>query len=108
MDAQPIWRDYIYGYKEDTMPLLNDKIQGQVRKTLEDMAGPVKLAMFTQSSEALECEMCGETRGLLEEIAALAYSYWEARGFQGGCPADDWTRAESELRELRTVAIAHA
>jgi alkyl hydroperoxide reductase subunit AhpF len=72
MDAQPIWRDYIYGYKEDTMPLLNDKIQGQVRKTLEDMAGPVKLAMFTQSSEALECEMCGETRGLLEEIAALA------------------------------------
>jgi alkyl hydroperoxide reductase subunit AhpF len=72
MDAQPIWRDYIYGYKEDTMPLLNDKIQGQVRKTLEDMAGPVKLAMFTQSSEALECEMCSETRGLLEEIAALA------------------------------------
>ena len=54
------------------MPLLSDRIQSQVRKTLEAMAGPVKLVVFTQSSEALECDMCSETRGLLEEIAALA------------------------------------
>jgi len=33
-----------------------------------------------------------------EEIAALAYTYWEARGYQGGCPEEDWLRAESELR----------
>ncbi len=32
------------------------------------------------------------------EIAALAYSYWEARGCQGGCPEQDWLRAEQELR----------
>jgi hypothetical protein len=32
------------------------------------------------------------------EIAALAYSYWEARGGQGGSPAEDWLRAERELR----------
>jgi hypothetical protein len=32
------------------------------------------------------------------EIAALAYSYWEARGCQGGCPEEDWLRAEEELR----------
>ena len=31
------------------------------------------------------------------EIAALAYSYWEARGYQGGSPDDDWRRAEQEL-----------
>lgn len=54
------------------MPLLNDKIQSQVRKTLEDMTGPVKLVMFTQASNALECEMCAETRALVEEVAALA------------------------------------
>ncbi len=54
------------------MPLLNDKIQSQVRKTLEDMIGPVKLIMFTQESNALECEMCAETRALVEEVAALA------------------------------------
>lgn len=33
-----------------------------------------------------------------EQIAALAYSYWEARGRQGGSPEEDWLRAERELR----------
>lgn len=33
-----------------------------------------------------------------EAIAKLAYSYWEARGFQGGSPEEDWLRAELELR----------
>ncbi|HYW44705.1 MAG TPA: DUF2934 domain-containing protein [Bryobacteraceae bacterium] len=32
------------------------------------------------------------------EIATLAYSFWEARGCQGGSPAEDWLRAEQELR----------
>lgn len=32
-----------------------------------------------------------------KEIAALAYSYWESRGCQGGCPEEDWLRAEREL-----------
>jgi hypothetical protein len=34
-----------------------------------------------------------------EEIAALAYSYWEARGYEGGSPEEDWLQAEMELRE---------
>src|SRR5690242_19355917 len=28
------------------------------------------------------------------EIAELAYSYWEARGYQGGSQQEDWQRAE--------------
>lgn len=36
-----------------------------------------------------------------EEVAKLAYSYAEARGFQGGSPEEDWFRAEQELRRLR-------
>ncbi len=32
-----------------------------------------------------------------DEIARLAYSYWEARGHQGGSPEEDWVRAEQEL-----------
>ena len=36
-----------------------------------------------------------------EDIAALAYSYWEARGFQGGSPEEDWLRAELEFRSRR-------
>ena len=33
-----------------------------------------------------------------DEIATLAYSYWVARGCQGGCPEEDWLLAEQELR----------
>lgn len=35
------------------------------------------------------------------EIARLAYSYAEARGFQGGSPDADWYRAKQELLRLR-------
>jgi glutaredoxin-like protein len=54
------------------MSLLSTKIQADVRKALDGMAGPVKLVVFTQATQALECEMCAETRALIEEIAALA------------------------------------
>ncbi|HVN03628.1 MAG TPA: DUF2934 domain-containing protein [Bryobacteraceae bacterium] len=41
-----------------------------------------------------------------DEIAQLAYSYWEARGYQGGSPEEDWLRAEQELRSsLAKVAF---
>ncbi|MGO9895488.1 MAG: DUF2934 domain-containing protein [Bryobacteraceae bacterium] len=33
-----------------------------------------------------------------EEIAKLAFLYWEARGCQGGSEEADWLRAELELR----------
>ncbi|HXK01515.1 MAG TPA: DUF2934 domain-containing protein [Verrucomicrobiae bacterium] len=36
-----------------------------------------------------------------DAIAKLAYSYWEARGCQGGSPEEDWLRAEQELRATR-------
>jgi hypothetical protein len=39
-----------------------------------------------------------------EKIASLAYSYWEARGCQGGSPEADWLRAEQELLTLSANA----
>jgi hypothetical protein len=42
-----------------------------------------------------------------DEIAKLAYSYWEARGCQGGSPEEDWLRAEAEL-SARTASAAVA
>jgi Protein of unknown function (DUF2934) len=41
-----------------------------------------------------------------EAIAALAYSYWEARGYQGGSPEQDWLRAEQELRTSCSAAAS--
>ena len=36
-----------------------------------------------------------------DDIAVLAYSYWEARGIRGGSPEEDWLRAEQEMRSRR-------
>ena len=41
-----------------------------------------------------------------EEIARLAYSYWQARGCPIGSPEEDWYRAENELRQPIAVAAA--
>ena len=38
-----------------------------------------------------------------EQIACLAYSYWEARGCQGGSSEEDWLRAEQELAAAATA-----
>jgi hypothetical protein len=38
-----------------------------------------------------------------EEIARLAYSYWEARGCRGGSPVEDWLRAEREIQQRDTA-----
>ncbi len=40
-----------------------------------------------------------------QAVALMAYSYWEARGFTGGSPEEDWLRAE---REMRTALAASA
>jgi Protein of unknown function (DUF2934) len=39
-----------------------------------------------------------------EEVARLAYSYWEARGGQGGSPEEDWLRAKQEIQTRSSPA----
>jgi hypothetical protein len=43
-------------------------------------------------------ESGGRSRPSLDEIAKLAYSYWEARGGVGGSALEDWLRAERALQ----------
>ena len=38
------------------------------------------------------------------DIARLAYSYWEARGYHGGSAEEDWLRAEKELASRQPEA----
>jgi glutaredoxin-like protein len=51
------------------MPLLNKETATQVRQELTEIAGPVRLVMFTQE---FECEFCAQTGQLVEEVAGLS------------------------------------
>ncbi len=52
-----------------------------------------------ETETAVEVVAFETTDGPAEnEIAALAYTYWAERGYQGGSPEEDWLRAEQELR----------
>jgi hypothetical protein len=64
-----------------------------------------KGAKVEQDSDAVPLPVAGDTEGAdpgvaaeHEEIARLAYSYWEARGGEGGSAEEDWLRAEEELK----------
>ena len=54
------------------MALLDEKVRGQVEKVLADVASPVKLVMFTQGTDALECDACEDTHALVQEIGDLS------------------------------------
>ena len=41
-----------------------------------------------------------------DEVAVLAYKYWEERGRPEGSDQEDWFRAESELRKNAATASA--
>jgi hypothetical protein len=48
-------------------------------------------------------EVSPVTQPTHEEIAALAYSYWEGRGHPTGSGEEDWLRAERELLNRRAL-----
>lgn len=57
------------------MALLNADVQKQIRQVFEGIEAPVTLVVFTQSNDgkvSLECQMCADTRSLVEEVAALS------------------------------------
>lgn len=51
------------------MALLDDKTKQDVRALLADIAGDVKILVFTQE---FECQFCKETRQIVEEVASLS------------------------------------
>jgi len=52
----------------------------------------------TPVSETAVAPIAAAAESFQEAVARLAFSYWEARGCQGGSPEADWLRAEQELR----------
>jgi hypothetical protein len=60
-----------------------------------------KTAVAASVPETLQAPLAAPSAGgsvTHEQIASLAYSYWQDRGFQGGSPEEDWHRAERELK----------
>jgi len=53
----------------DAADVLSEKDRGKIGAQLKDLAGEVNMVMFTQE---LECQYCAQTRGLLEELAAMS------------------------------------
>jgi glutaredoxin-like protein len=51
------------------MSMLKEKDREEVRRQLAELPSAVQLVMFTQS---IECDFCGETRELVEEVASLS------------------------------------
>jgi len=63
-------------------------------------------ALATPAAEPESAAVAAVYEPSREEIAALAYSFWEARGCQEGSPEQDWLRAEEELKTRVASAIA--
>ena len=83
------------------------RVKSQETGGLAELAGAV--AMEAVPLPALQAVLSalpsqGPTQ---DEIANLAYSYWEARGCLGGSPEDDWVRAERELRMGAPASLAN-
>ena len=60
-------------------------------------ARPVTVEVSSAPKAAPEVLAAAPADTFQEAVARLAHSYWEARGFVGGSPEEDWLRAEQEL-----------
>ena len=70
-------------------------------------ASPASSVVEMAASSASPEELLTPVAAIAPEhaaIARLAYSYWLARGCQGGSAEEDWLRAEGELRGSTLVS----
>jgi Protein of unknown function (DUF2934) len=58
---------------------------------------PAPIPVAVSLSEPLAPTEISEERHF-QDIATLAYQYWQARGCPYGSPDEDWFKAEYELR----------
>ena len=56
----------------------------------------VKTVTHSKAASAPVAIVEVETVSAHDRISKIAYGYWEARGFEAGCPEQDWLRAERE------------
>lgn len=87
------------------MAMLDDRTRKQVEQAWQALKDPVKLVVFTQGADALECEYCTETRQLVEEIASTSPKLSvEVRDFK----ADADAVAQYRIDKIPALAIVGA
>lgn len=67
---------------------------------------PAETPSLVEGAAALPARPVPAQAPSREEVANLAYLYWEARGCQGGSPEEDWIRAEQELQTRVSATLA--
>jgi hypothetical protein len=75
--------------------------------TPSSVSAPVSTPAEPQPPAVLETPVVETATAAISEqdqIAKLAFSYWEARGCQGGSPEEDWARAEQEVHSRKVSA----
>jgi hypothetical protein len=75
--------------------------------TSQAVSAPVSVPSEPQPAPVLEAPVVETPTAPIseqDEIAKLAFSYWEARGCNGGSPEEDWARAEQEVRSRSKVS----
>jgi glutaredoxin-like protein len=84
------------------MALLDDKTRQDVRALLADIAGDVKILVFTQE---FECQFCKETRQIVEEVASLSDRIaCEVYDFQG----DEEKVQKHDIDKIPAIALLGA
>jgi len=70
---------------------------------MKPKAGVIAAAHGAESAPAAETQWT--SHATQDEVAGLAYMYWQQRGCPDGSPEEDWFRAEADLRR-RVLAAA--
>lgn len=81
--AKPVAKPVTHKHKKSAVPVAVTPVE-EAPAVMAAPAAPAPAPVLSQPTT--------------EEISRLAYSYWEARGYQGGSADEDWARAEWELR----------
>lgn len=73
---------------------------GPVVSSIVDPVGIVTPAIEAEPANTIETASTSREVSR-EDVAALAYTYWIARGYGHGGAEEDWLRAEQELKTKR-------
>jgi len=71
---------------------------------MKSRTGAVAAATGIEPTAGMEIQSI--PRDHQDEVAKLAYAYWQERGCPEGSPEEDWFRAEADLRGRVRAAAA--